>query len=38
MSKDKLYLDTSVPSAYFDERNQSRMQITQALLVSHQVV
>jgi predicted nucleic acid-binding protein len=30
MSKDKLYLDTSVPSAYFGERSRVRMQITQA--------
>ncbi len=27
--KERLYLDTSVPSAYFDERNPGRMQTTQ---------
>ncbi len=30
MNKDRLYLDTSVPSAYFDERNPTRQQITQS--------
>jgi hypothetical protein len=30
MEREKLYLDTSVASAYFDERNPRRMEITHA--------
>jgi predicted nucleic acid-binding protein len=30
MEREKLYLDTSVASAYFDERNPRRMEITRA--------